>query len=158
MFNVETLLAKAKVERARREAMGISDSVEAAQPPTPPPFDSRLVGKRLEVCWPYKDKENGETVKIWASGTVPRVADGLTDKKSARAKKILSAGALLWAWEAEWLIPYIMRPPVSCGWYCFLRNGINTCSMPGVTTHASSRPKAAASQSRAVHTLLCNRC
>ena len=40
-------------------------------------------------------------VKIWASGTVRRVADGLTDKASSRAKKILPAGALLWAWDAD---------------------------------------------------------
>ena len=33
--------------------------------------------------------------------TVRRVADGLTDKTSARAKKILPAGALLWAWDAD---------------------------------------------------------
>ena len=40
-------------------------------------------------------------MKIWASGKVTRVADGLTDKRSARAKKILPAGALLWAWDAD---------------------------------------------------------
>ena len=40
-------------------------------------------------------------MKIWASGNVKRVADGLTDKVSTRAKKILPAGALLWAWEAD---------------------------------------------------------
>jgi len=65
----------------------------------PPPFDTRLVGKRLEVCWPYK--EGDQTVKIWASGTVRRVADGFTDKTSQKAKKILPAGALLWAWDAD---------------------------------------------------------
>ena len=43
----------------------------------------------------------GETEKIWASGTIKRVADGLSDKKSARAKKILPAGALLWAWDSD---------------------------------------------------------
>jgi len=32
---------------------------------------------------------------------VKRVADGLTDTRSARAKKILPAGALLWAWDAD---------------------------------------------------------
>ena len=51
------------------------------------------------MLWPYK--ETGDTVKIWASGTVRRVADGLTDKRSARAKKILPAGALLWAWDDD---------------------------------------------------------
>ena len=59
----------------------------------------QLVGKRLEVCWPYK--LNGKTAKIWASGRVNRVADGLTDTKSARSKKLLPAGAVLWAWDAD---------------------------------------------------------
>ena len=47
----------------------------------------------LKVCWPYKQK--GKTLKIWASGTVKRVADGLTDKRSNTAKKVLPAGAIL---------------------------------------------------------------
>ena len=38
-------------------------------------------------------KENGKTSKIWASGTVRRVADGLTDKASSRAKKINARSA-----------------------------------------------------------------
>lgn len=38
---------------------------------------------------------------IWSSGRVARVADGLTDKRSPRARKILPAGALLWAWDAD---------------------------------------------------------
>ena len=38
---------------------------------------------------------------IWAPGRVARVADGLTDKSSSRAKKILPAGALLFAWDAD---------------------------------------------------------
>ena len=92
-------LAKAEAERTRREVSGISDRVEAAQQLDAPPFDTQLVGMRLEVCWPYK--ENGQTIKIWASGTVRRVADGINDKSSARAKKILPAGAVLWAWEAD---------------------------------------------------------
>jgi len=69
---VSNLLAKAEAERKRREAAGISDSVEAAQQKEAPPFDTRLVGKRLEVCWPYK--ESGKVVKIWASGTAVRCA------------------------------------------------------------------------------------
>ena len=100
LFNVEGVLARAQVERTRREAAGISDSVEARQQKEAPLFDAGLIGKRLEVCWPYKDKE-GKLVKIWASGTVKRIADGLTDKRSQRAKKILPAGALLWAWDAD---------------------------------------------------------
>ena len=99
LFNVPNLLAKAQAERARREAAGISDSVEAIQPPTAPPFNIQLVGKWIEVLWPYK--VGGQTHKIWASGKVVRVADGLTDMTSARAKKILPAGALLWAWAAD---------------------------------------------------------
>ena len=99
LFNIERLYARAVAERARREAAGISDSVEVGQQQDAPKFDISLVGKRLEVCWPYK--ERGKTVKIWASGTVRRVADGLTDTRTARAKKILPAGALLWAWDAD---------------------------------------------------------
>ena len=38
---------------------------------------------------------------IWTTGTVKRVADGLADKRSSRAKKILPAGAVLWAWDAD---------------------------------------------------------
>lgn len=100
LFNTSNLLARAEAARARREAQGISDSVEVKQPPTAPPFDTNLVGKRLEVCWPYKEND-GTTVKIWASGTVKRVADGLTDKRSSRAREVLPAGALLWAWDED---------------------------------------------------------
>ena len=32
---------------------------------------------------------------------LPRVADGLTDKRSERAKTVLPAGMLLWTWEAD---------------------------------------------------------
>ena len=99
LFNVEQLLAKAEKARAERERRGVSDSVEVRQPPRAPAFDSALVGRRIEVCWPYK--ETGKTTKIWATGTVKRVADGLSDKRSARAKHFLPAGALLWAWEAD---------------------------------------------------------
>ena len=40
-------------------------------------------------------------MKIWACGTVKRIADGLTDRSSKRAQKVLPAGAVLWAWEAD---------------------------------------------------------
>ena len=99
LFNLSLLKEKAEAARERREAEGISDRWEVQQQKEAPPFDIRLVGKRIEVCWPYK--ENGKTTKIWASGTVKRVADGLVDKASKRAQKILPAGALLWAWDAD---------------------------------------------------------
>ena len=63
-----------------------------------PPFDVNLVGKQLEVCWPYK--KDGKTVKIWASGRVKVVADDLKDTKSPRHKKLdpsSPAGAVLFA-------------------------------------------------------------
>ena len=63
------------------------------------------MGKRLEVLWRYWEKgAEGEARQqhlIWATGRVMRIADGLTNKRSARAKKILPAGALLWAWDAD---------------------------------------------------------
>ena len=42
-----------------------------------------------------------EKVLVWSTGRVARVADGLTDKRSSRAKKVLPAGAVLWAWDAD---------------------------------------------------------
>ena len=38
---------------------------------------------------------------IWSTGRVVRVADGLTDKRSSRATKVLPAGAVLWALDAD---------------------------------------------------------
>ena len=91
----------AEAAMQRRVEAGIADPVENMQPVESPPFDQTLVGKWLEVLWKYTNKETGEDMLIWMSGKVVRVADGLTDKRSARAKKILPAGALLWAWEAD---------------------------------------------------------
>ena len=85
---------------AGRTRTGPDGRMEAIQPDEAPAFDIKLVGKRVEICWPYKDKQ-GQTVKIWASGTVKRIADGLTDKRSPRARTFLPAGAVLWAWDAD---------------------------------------------------------
>ena len=112
----------------------ISDSVEVRQPEKPPSFDVNLVGKQLEVCWPYK--LNGKTAKIWASGRVVRVADRLTHYKSARCKKPLPAGAVLWAWDAD--PAYDEQAGVlrsGCSWR--QRSGIGMSSTPGATTQAS---------------------
>ena len=51
------------------------------------------------MLWKYHDKDTQEPHMIWTTGRVVRIADGLTDKKSSRAKKILPAGAVLWAWD-----------------------------------------------------------
>ena len=104
MFNADELRVKAEAERQRRVEAGIADGVEMAQPHDAPAFDKGLLGKRLEVLWKYFEKgANGEQIPhlIWATGRVARVADGLTDKRSSRAQKILPAGALLWAWDAD---------------------------------------------------------
>ena len=66
-----------------------------------PAFDQALVGKRIEVLWKYFDKDTNEPHMIWSTGIVKRVADGLTDKRSSRAQKVLPAGAVLWAWDAD---------------------------------------------------------
>ena len=101
LFSTEELKAKAEAARVRRVEAGIADDVESMQLLQPPTFDQSLVGKQLEVRWKYHNKDTGEPVFIWSSGRVTRVADGFTDKRSARAKKILPAGALLWAWDAD---------------------------------------------------------
>ena len=105
LFSPEELEAKAEAEMRRRLESGISDSVEdlnaGVNGGSAPTFDQNLVGKWIEVRWKYFDKENNEPVYIWSTGKVVRVADGLTDKKSPRARKVLPAGMVLWAWEAD---------------------------------------------------------
>ena len=98
LFNTDELEAKAQLVREQREAAGISDSVEDGQPEEPPPLDESLVGKEIEVLWPYK--VNGKTMLIWAPGKVVAIADG-TFKKSSRCKEFLPAGAVLFAWEKD---------------------------------------------------------
>ena len=85
----------------RRLAAGISDSVEdlnaGVHGGAAPSFDQALVGKRLEILWPYVSNETGKRVLIWATGRVVHVADSLTDKRSKRAQTVLPAGMVLWA-------------------------------------------------------------
>lgn len=101
LFDKDELLRKVDIAMARRIQAGIADDVEKMQPATAPPFNQELVGKRLEVCWKYFDSTTGEPTLIWTSGTVKRVADGLTDRRSSRARAILPGGALLWAWDED---------------------------------------------------------
>ena len=107
VFSRERLEALAEVERARRIEAGIFDDVEAMQEDDHPPFDQSLVGKWLEVCWEYNVvdpetlKPTGEKTFIWAPLYVKRVADGLTDRRSKRARAVLPAGMLLLGWEAD---------------------------------------------------------
>ena len=129
LFSAAELERKAELAVERRREAGISDSVEDMQPLRAPAFDKALVGKRLEVLWKYFDKDNGnKPTLIWATGHVVQIADGLASKRSARAKKVLPAGALLWAWDADpdfdepagerWLIllPKKFNKHVHYGW------------------------------------------
>jgi hypothetical protein len=102
LFSSAELERKTELAMERRRAAGISDAVEDLQPLRAPAFDEQLVGRRIEVLWKYFDKDNGDKATlIWASGRVTRIADGLQSKRSARAKKVLPAGALLWEWDAD---------------------------------------------------------
>jgi hypothetical protein len=55
----------------------------------------------VEVCWKYFHKETKEPMLIWSPGRVVRVADGLTDRRSPKARTVLPAGMVLWAWDAD---------------------------------------------------------
>mmetsp|Transcript_24056 Transcript_24056/g.59701 ORF Transcript_24056/g.59701 Transcript_24056/m.59701 type:complete len:566 (-) Transcript_24056:199-1896(-) len=102
LFTAAELERKTELALERRRAAGISDDVEDLQSLRAPSFDCNLVGKRLEVLWKYLDKSNdNKPTLIWASGRVTRIADGLTTKRSKRAKQVLPAGAVLWAWDAD---------------------------------------------------------
>ena len=48
----------------------------------------------MEIRWKYTQQDGGEPVWIWCSGEVVQVADGVSDKESARHKKLLPAGAV----------------------------------------------------------------
>ena len=56
---------------------------------------------RPQVLWKYTDKDTNQPHMIWSTGRVVRVADGLSDKRSKRARSVLPAGAVLWAWDAD---------------------------------------------------------
>ena len=103
LFSTEELRRKSDEAMQRRVADGTAADVEALQPPKDqaPAFDQDLVGKWIEVRWRYTDKDTGEYIYIWSPGKVVRVADGLTDKTTKMGKKLLPAGAVLWAWEAD---------------------------------------------------------
>jgi len=55
----------------------------------------------LEVRWRYRHKDTGKPVYIWCEGEVVQAADGESDRKSARSKKVLPAGALRIKWPAD---------------------------------------------------------
>lgn len=101
LFSKEELSRKADAEMQRRIEAGVQDNVEILQPDEPPAFDQQLVGKRIEVLWKNYEHGNDQPHMIWSSGRVVRVADGLTDKRSARARTVLPAAAVLWAWDAD---------------------------------------------------------
>ena len=101
LFSAEELESKAQAAMKRREATGVACAVERMQPEKAPAFDQALVGKRLEVLWKYFSKEDGTPQLIWSSGTVKRIADGCTDKRTKKGRAILPAGAVLWAWDAD---------------------------------------------------------
>lgn len=100
LFDTSELKEKAEAERRRRVAAGISDDVEDEMPLNAPAF-AALLHKKIEVCWPYMDKNSGKRVLIWSAGKVTKVADGEMDKRSQKARQILPAGAVYWEWDAE---------------------------------------------------------
>ena len=134
LFSLEELELKTQAAMQRRVEAGIADSVEAMNGVSgetgAPAFNQTLVGKHIEVCWKYFVKDTNESMLIWSPGRVVRVADGLTDKRSPKARTVLPAGMILWAWDADpefgepageqWLalLPKKWNPPrqVLYGW------------------------------------------
>ena len=53
------------------------------------------------MLWKYFDMDSMVPRLLWSTGTVRRIADGLSDKRSSTAKTVLPGGALLWAWDAD---------------------------------------------------------
>ena len=115
--------------------------MEWAQPTEAPPFDQSLVGKRIEVLWRYFEKVADKQHLIWSSGRVVRIADGLTDKRSAKARTVLPGGMVLWAWDADPEFEEARR--VSSGWRCCRRSGTprprGRCTAGGMTRASLER-------------------
>ena len=66
------------------------------------------------------------------------VADGLTDKRSAKAREILPAGALLWAWDADADYDEPAGEKLAHSHSCyFLPSGTGMCNTLGAMTHVS---------------------
>eukprot|EP00965_Chrysotila_dentata_P025294 840418-Pleurochrysis_carterae.AAC.1 len=88
-----------------------TDALQDRQPNEPPPLDQRLVGRKLEVRWRYIMSSPPATGAVptplnqntymWCEGEVVSVADGTSDKKSQRARTLLSAGAIRFKWPAD---------------------------------------------------------
>ena len=107
------LLELAEAERERLEEAGELSAVGDMQPRKPPKIDDSIVGSQLEICWRYwraptaeekapaGEKRRKIGVKMWCEGTVEQVANGTTDKESARCKTLLEAGALRIKWPAD---------------------------------------------------------
>ena len=87
----------------------------------------------------------GAHLAIWAEGRVARVADGLTDKRSSRAKLILPAGMVLWAWDAD---PQFEEPAGS-KWLALLPKKFNKQQVYSWRLAPSEFGRAAAPQSAA---------
>ena len=99
----EPTVLRTRVALVRSPAPRSGRLRSSAQPTNAPAFTTALVGKRLEVLWRYWEKTpaGDKPHYIWCSGTVVRVADGLTDQRSAKARAFLPGGAVLWAWDAD---------------------------------------------------------
>jgi hypothetical protein len=68
--------------------------------PAQAPGCPELIGRCIEVCWPYYTPE-GKRQLIWVEGKVTEIADGITTKRTAASRSILPAGAVHWEWEAD---------------------------------------------------------
>ena len=70
--------------------------MEALQPANPPSW-RELVGKRIEICWPYRStaaEDLGALKKIWSEGEVKAIADG--------SKRRVEGGmCVLFAWDGD---------------------------------------------------------
>ena len=136
------LLEKAQQRRRELEEAGEIDCVGDLQRKGvegAPPFDDSLVGKWLEIRWTYwrkvteEEKAAGEKrsrigVPIWCEGEVVQIANGTTDKESARCKNKLAKNAVRIRWpkddarkEPESFVWSILKPEdwnreVRLGW------------------------------------------
>ena len=68
---------------------------------TVPVGQSAVGGGRRRLAGARRAVWKTSAGRLVGRGRVARVADGLSDKQSPRAKKLLPAGAVLWEWDAD---------------------------------------------------------
>eukprot|EP00965_Chrysotila_dentata_P190689 6174039-Pleurochrysis_carterae.AAC.2 len=86
----------ARATKAQREAKGVGDSVQERQPVSAPILDAGMVGKRVEVLFPYSAPGSAQEL-LWCAGETLFVVDGTNLPRS----KFKAGKCAMVRWDAN---------------------------------------------------------